>query len=197
MIRRFNSLIDHSLNRITEIIEQSTNCPKYTQFKDLIEIDTWQNIFQIMQRHKAIAESGFGFCITNYIEFDRTKPLIVINIENCRKADFTESEYAAIIYHELGHLLNHPELEIEPDWAFCMLRGLNYDKDYHNNVVELNNMKKEIYADSYATKFGHGDALISTFNKQNLHFAQKIEFLEERINAIKNEELLEGKIISQ
>jgi hypothetical protein len=197
MKKRYNTSNDLILNRIIDKIEQSTNCPKYKQLKDLIEIDTWQNIGYTMQRNKAIAEVGFGFCIPNYLEFGQTKAIIIINSQNCKKANFTESEFASIIYHELGHLLNYPELEIEPDFAYCMLHGFNYDKDYHNNVVELNNMKKEIYADSYAAKFGHGDALISTFHKQNLHFAQKIEFLEERINAIKNGVLLEGKIITE
>jgi hypothetical protein len=183
MIKRFDPIKNSVFSNIIDSIDSSLICPKYKQYGEAIEIDTWENIAYKMLRHKEMAESGFGFCISNYLELGYSKPLIVINLSNCSVANFTDRETGAIIMHELGHLLNIPVLDHVPT-ILDFFEGREYCVELADKIKKENLKRKEIYADSYAAQNGYGSELISTFHKQNQHFEQKIGFIEERIQNI-------------
>ena len=148
-----------------------------------------------MPRNKKLAENGFGFCITNFHEYGEFKRLIVINIENCIRASFTQREIAAIVFHELGHLLNASEPKQEPNFLHCYTNGINYKKTLHEEIKEKNAMNNEIYADSYTNLYGYGVELISTFDKQNKMFDQKIGYFDERVKSIDKKDFFEGMVM--
>lgn len=194
MNKRFNISNNSVLSGIIDHIEATSECPKFKKYSSLIDIDTWENIKYKMPNNKGIAEKGFGFCISSYYEFGKFTPIIVINTNNCSQVDFTEREIAAIIYHELGHLLNKPELAKVPTIMDYFLNGAEYSEDMAEGIRMNNAIKMEVFADSYASQHGYGDELISTFYKQNLHFEQKIGYLETRTERIKNKEHFQGTV---
>ena len=118
-----------------------------------------------------------------------------INISATLIALRKNNRVAAIVYHELGHLLNEPIPEAVPTFLFCYLNEVKYSAHLEDEVRKRNLMQKEIFADSYANKHGYGAALISTFQKQNQLFHQKIGFYNERAAKINNNELFEGNIM--
>jgi hypothetical protein len=181
---RFSTETNPILAGIVNHIDTTLECSKFQEYKCLIDIDTWENIGFSMPHNKKIAENGFGFCITNYREYGELKRMIVINMENCKIASFTEREITAIIFHELGHLLNRPELTQEPTMLYCMKNEVNYNSILHEEIRTENAIQMEIFADSYANQHGYGDELVSTFHKQNRLFDQKIGYLDERLQNI-------------
>jgi|GEM_PF-2511249 len=192
---RFNIKTHPVLVSILDKIECNLECPKFKKYKSKIDVDTWDNIKLKMIHNRNIAESGFGFCIANFFEFGEFKRLIVVNMENCELADFDENEIGAIILHELGHLLNYPELTPEKNFLYCYTNAIKYDKVLDNEIKSKNQMKMEIYADSYANMNGYGIELLSTFEKQNKIFKQKIGYLDERIASINKKEDYVGTIM--
>lgn len=195
MIKRFNPEDYPDLDRIINDIESTLNCPKFQQHHNSIEIDSWENIKVKMPHNRSIAEAGFGFCTPNFYEFGRFARIIVVNTTNCNLAQFNDGEISAIIFHELGHLLNEPELIQEPSFLYCYTNGILYDKKLHDKIVDMNTMNMEVYADSYANQHGYGEELISTFLKQNMHFDQKIGYLDERVQNINSKEFFKGNVM--
>ena len=195
MNKRFNPETNPILNSIIDNIESSLECSKFKEYQSIIDIDTWENIRTKMAHNTKLAESGFGFCITNFYEFGDFKRLIVINMGNCNRAEFNEKEIGAIIFHELGHLLNFPELIPEQNFLYCYTNAITYSKVLDEEIKSKNQMNMEIYADSYANLNGYGIELISTFNKQNEIFEQKIGYLDERLVSINKKEFFEGTIM--
>lgn len=193
MLKRFNPNKDIRLESIVDQIVSSLNCSKFSQNRHLIEIDAWDNIKGIMPHNKEVAEAGFGFCIPNFREYGKLKWLIVINVANCIKAELSDKEIAAIIVHELGHLLNYPKLLPVPTFSFCMERGINFDAALLDEIKKHNESKIEVYADAYANQHGYGKELITSFEKQNEVYSQKVNYLEARIKSIKNNEKLDGQ----
>lgn len=196
MNKRFDIITDSVLSDIIDNIEASLKCPKFKEYNSFIDIDTWENIRHLMPRNKEVAEKGFGFCISNYYEFGEFKRIIIINMRNCRQLNFSENEITAIIYHELGHLLNEPELDRVPTIMDYFLNGIEYSEKIAEKVRTNNSIKMEIFADSYANQYGYGAELISTFNKQNQFFDQKIGYFEQRVEKINNNEIFEGTVAS-
>ena len=145
-----------------------------------------------MPHNKEVGENGFGFCIPNFYELGEFKRIIVIDLSNCLKSDFTNREISSIIFHELGHLLNKPELDQEPTLLNHFLFGIEYCKDKVDEIRYKNSLKMELYSDSYATQLSYGSELLSTFYKQNLDLNQKIGFFEERVEGIKEIKIFEG-----
>lgn len=192
MNKRFNSETNPDLLRIIDNIETTLKCLKFQEYKNVIDIDTWENINFKMPHNKQLAENGFGFCISNFHEYGDFKRIIVINMENCKRAGFNEREIASVVFHELGHLLNAPEEMQEPTLLYCYMKGINYSKALHDEIKIKNAMNNEIYADSYANLYGYGSELIMTFNKQNELFNQKIGYFDERVKNLENEEFFEG-----
>jgi len=194
MIKRFDTKSDPVLSNIIDSIEDSLKCLKFLEHSNIIEIDTWENIKFKMPHHKEIAQKGFGFCIPNYLEYG-VKRIVIINMQNCNRVNFTEREIAAIIYHELGHLLNAPELFPVPTVGYCFINEIKYNKNLEEEIRTGNPIKMEVFADSYANLYGYGDELISTFHKQNQFFDQKIEYFDTRVEKIKSKELFEGNVM--
>jgi hypothetical protein len=194
MNKRFDIEKNLQLSGIIDQMERTLMCPKFRKYRNFIDIDTLENVREQMLHHKEMAENGFGFCITNFFESGNFKRIIVINTNNCKKAYFTDGEIAAIIYHELGHLLNTPELEKVPTIMDFLYNGIDYSEVIAEDVRTGNFKKMEIYADSYANQFGYGTDLISTFHKQNQLFNQKIEYFEERVESINKKDFFEGAI---
>ena len=137
MIKRFNTSANSDFSSLINNIESNLNCPKYQYFGKNIEIDIWENIQNLMPVNKRVAENGFSFCISDYFECDIKKPLIVVNLENCSSAYFTNLEIEAVIMHELGHLLNSPELE-----KVTTLVDFMNGKEYHVDLAEEIKKKK-------------------------------------------------------
>ncbi|WP_158860988.1 hypothetical protein [Lunatibacter salilacus] len=194
MIRRFNIYTFPLLASIIDHIEATLECPKFADYSDKIEIDIWQNVKHKMPHNKEVAEKGFGFCITNYFESEEFKRIIIINLDNCNLAKFTDREIGAVIFHELGHLLNNPELAKFPTIMDHVLYGIDYSPDIADKFRQQNDIKMETFADSYANQNGFGCELISTFHKQNSQFEQKLGYLEERIKSIEKNEVFIGSV---
>lgn len=150
MNKRFDISTNTVLSGIIDHIEDSLKCPRFIQYRNFIDIDTWDNIKHQMPRNKEVAEKGFGFCITNYYELGEFKRIIIINMNNCERLKFTVREITAIIYHELGHLLNKPELAKVPTRKDYFLNETEYSEDLAEEVRTNNLMKMEVFADSYA-----------------------------------------------
>lgn len=195
MNKRFSSKAFPLLAQIVDDIEATLQCSKFQAYTNVIDIDAWENIKFNMERNRKLAESGFGFCITNYQEYGDFKRLIVINMKNCNRASFTERETAAIIFHELGHLLNVLEPIQEPTFLYCDANGSAYSQTLYDEIKAKNTMNMELYADSYANLHGYGVELISTFDKQNELFDQKIGYFDERVQNIVHKEVLEGTVM--
>jgi hypothetical protein len=106
----------------------------------------------------------------------------------------SEREITAIIYHELGHLLNSFEFVEEPTIMFCLKNGITYNKTLHEEIHTNNSIQNEVFADSYANQYGYGLELISSFNKYNEHFDDQIGHFEIRVERINNNELMSGNV---
>ncbi|MFY7937927.1 MAG: hypothetical protein ACOVOQ_11155 [Flavobacterium sp.] len=189
------SQIDYPLlANVINNINETLICPKFKEHSTLIEIDTWENVKQVMATSKNVAEKGFAFCISNYFDNGVFKRIIIINSENCDLLDLSEREITAIIYHELGHLLNSFEFVEEPTIMFCMKNGVEYNKTLHEEIHKNNSIQNEVFADSYANQYGYGLELISSFNKHNAHFDDEIGHFEIRVERINNNELMQGNV---
>jgi hypothetical protein len=182
------------LSNIVNSINEDLNCPKFQEYSDQIEIDIWENVKEVMANNKNIAEKGFAFCISNFFDNGIFKRIIIVNTENCDLVDLSERERAAVIYHELGHLLNSPEFIEEPTVIHCMKNGIEYNKNLHDEIRENNSIQNETFADSYANQYGYGQELISSFNKHNEHFDEQLGYFEIRVEKIINNELFEGNV---
>jgi len=180
------------LSAAISIVEWTLDCEKDRQVADKIEIYPLNKAQFGNNENKLLAEKGFGNCLIKSFDGIDYYVSIAINTEKCKKADLSEREISSIILHELGHILNEPELKIEPTLEYCFINGLGFNKQILNEIREYNSIAMETYADYYASKYGFGKELISTFQKQDKNFEQKIGFKKIRINKILNQEVLIG-----
>lgn len=163
MIKRFDTTANPSLASIIDSIEASLRCPKHDQMANKIELYLPDDvIFKIPENHEQV-EKGFGAYLVRYYADGSWSPFIIINMKNCLKANLSKREIAAIVLHELGHILNEPELQHEPTFQFCFIHGTQFNKELLEKVRESNSDQAEIFADSYANRHGYGEELISTF----------------------------------
>jgi hypothetical protein len=193
MIIKFSDIEFPTLTKVVNNINETLDCSKFIE-NTLIEIDTWSNLNQVMVNSKNVAENGFAFCISNYNDNGVFKRIIIINTENCELLNLTDREITAIIYHELGHLLNSPKLVIVPTVTHCLRNVIKYEKKTEDEIKENNLIQIEFFADSYANKYGYNLELISTFNKYNDHFENKIGYFDLRVEKININELFEGDV---
>lgn len=194
MIKRFDTTANPSLASIIDSIEASLRCPKYDQMTNKIELYLPDDVITKMPENKEQVEKGFGACLIRSYANGSWRPFIIINMKNCLRANLSEREIAAIVLHELGHILNKPELQHEPTLQFCFIHGIQFNKELLEKVRESNSNQEEFFADSYANRHGYGKELISTFYKQNENFEQKIGNCSTRIEKIRNKEYFEGRI---
>lgn len=191
---KFSQIDFPVLTNVVNNINETLICPKFQEHSSLIEIDTWENVKEVMMSSKKVAEGGFAFCISNYFDKGVFKRIIIINTENCDLLDLSEREITAIIYHELGHLLNSCEFIEEPTIMFCFKNDIEYNKLLADEIHTNNSILNEVYADSYANQYGYGLELISSFIKHNRNFDDKIGYFEIRVERISNNELVEGNV---
>ena len=141
-------------------------------------------------------EKGFGACSIRDYAFGGVSAAIVVNMKNCTMACLTEREIVAIVLHELGHILNEADLEPEPTLEFCFIRQIQFSRELLDKVQIANGIKMEAYPDSYVSQHGYRQELLSTFDKQNHFFEQKIGYYAERMEKLQTADYLEGKIMS-
>lgn len=196
MIKKFDTRINPILSSVIDNIETSLQCSKYNQVADRIPVCLPDDVKFKKAENKELAAKGFGTCLIRYHDVGIWEVIIIIDMRNCTKANLTEREIAAVVFHELGHILNEPELRDEPTFEYCFIHGLQFDREVLKVVQESNCMKMEIFADSYANRHGYADELISTFHKQNENFEQKIGYCATRIEKMIDKEYFEGKIMS-
>jgi hypothetical protein len=196
MIKTFDISANPILCSVVDTIEASLDCPKYRKMTERIEIAIPEGVDFKIPENKKISEKGFGSCLIKSFGYDVWNICIIIDMKNCIKASLTEREITAIVYHELGHILNEPCLEKEPTFEFCFIHQIDFNKELLDKIRDFNCMKMEVFADSYANRHGYGAELVSTFHKQNENFEQKIGYMEIRIEKIQSKKHLEGKIIS-
>jgi hypothetical protein len=195
MIKRFNITVNPILSSAIDGIEASLQCSKYSQVANRIQIYLPNDVIFKVPENRELAEKGFGTCLIKSYDYGDWDASIIINMRNCTQANFTEREIAAVILHELGHILNEPELQVEPTFEFCFMHGIQFNREVLDQVRESNSMAMEIFADSYANRHGYGTELISTFYKQNRNSEQKIGYCLTRIEKILSKEYFEGKIM--
>lgn len=196
MIKRFDTTANPLLSSVIDSIENSLLCPKYKEVTNRIAVHPLVDGTYNIRENKLMAEKGFGNCLIKSYDLTNWYVSIIINTKNCINAKLTEREIAAVVLHELGHILNEPELQVEPTFEYCFVHGIHFNREVLNEVQESNSKTMEIFADSYANKYGYGKELISTFHKQDKNFEQKIGYSSIRIETILKKEYFEGEIIS-
>lgn len=183
-----NPLLAELLNEIhDELLEQ---CERYREFHETIYISTWAEAKERMGAHK---DNGFGFGISNHPFQGEHHRFVIINSGKCNEALLDRREIKAVILHELGHLLNAHEKQAEPNTWYCIKKGIPFNDELYQEVKVLNAINNELYADSFAVKFGYGDVLMSSFEKHRITF-EDVGFAEERIEKITNNVLLMGTV---
>lgn len=196
MIKRFDTTTNPILSSVVDNIDASLECPKFRQMTNKIAVSVPESTMFGRPQNKEIAKKGFGTCLIKSYGYGFWDVDIVIDMSNCTKANLNEREITAVVYHELGHILNEPDLEQEPTFEFCFIHQIQFNRELLDNVRASNCLKADVFADSYANKHGYGKELVSSFYRQNLHFEQKIGNCETRITKIHSIEYFEGKIMS-
>ncbi len=142
MIKSFDATANLVLSSVIDRIESSLRCPKYDQLTNRIEIHLTDDVSFKMLQNKELVEKGFGACLFRSYNYGIGEVFIVVNMKNCKQANLTEREIAAIIFHELGHILNEPALQDEPTFEFCFIQGIEFNKESLEKVQESNNITK-------------------------------------------------------
>lgn len=197
MIKRFDIKTNQILSSVVDDIENSLECLKYKEIANRIEIYPLVDGVFSVNENKILAEKGFGNCLIKTYNSNNWIVSIIINMQKCVQAHLTKREIAAVVFHELGHILNEPELQDEPTFKNCFIHGIPFNRKLLNEVQESNSKTMEIYADSYANKHGYGNELISTFHKQDKNFEQKIAYSSIRIKKFQKKEYFDGRIMKK
>ncbi|MFM1771932.1 MAG: hypothetical protein RLZZ71_1074 [Bacteroidota bacterium] len=169
------------------------NCLKYRDIRHTIFIATWLQMKDRFSYWRNVIERGFAFS-THYLHNSDYLRLIIINEENCNAANLDNEVLKAIMLHELGHLLNHPPLEVEPNNLYCIQNKIPYCREEHQRIAQLNNLKKEIYTDAYAKQHGYTDTTLGGFAKYNVLFQTNVGTYAERVEAINSNEQYIGTV---
>lgn len=156
MVKKFKPVTNIILSATVDVVETSLTCPKFHLLNHSIEVYILEDYKFSNPENKKLVEKGFGGCLFKGYRNFVTDPVIIFNTKKIVEANLTEREIAAVLFHELGHLLNELELEPEPNF--------NEHFTFHNNFNVLRNkirsgncLKMEIYADSYANRYGYGE----------------------------------------
>jgi hypothetical protein len=197
MIKKFSILTEPVLSSVINTLRAHlTCCPKYRCLENRIEVFIAHEALFQEYKNKELASRGFGTSLFKVFTKNYWEVAIVIHMENCRHANLNEREIAALVLHELGHILNVPEFLLELTFEYCYMNGIHYSRELLEEIRVENALRSEIFADAYAGRHGYGSELISTFNKQNIHFEQQIGYYSARIEKILKQEHPEGTIFS-
>lgn len=138
-------LLSNSINRIKERLDSGLikDVPiivtDLNQISLLFPSNTIPNEFQFYSK---ILRDSFGITQPKTFGDGVRRHLLVINTEIIESLNFSDSELDAVISHELGHIFNDPEKNIE-----------NYKE------------KQEFYADYFAKSIGLNEPLASSIEK--------------------------------
>lgn len=136
-----------------------------------------------------------SFAITQSYEY-QGEPihLIILNDQECNRLKLSDREKAAVILHELGHILNrHPELDSVLTLEQCLEQSVNYQQEQEKKKRISN--EDEFYADQLPVSHGFKDEIVSCLDKSlgssdyaTLHaqFRQRILRLKQNDSAILN-----------
>ncbi|HSH67557.1 MAG TPA: hypothetical protein VLB84_17575 [Bacteroidia bacterium] len=177
--------------RLTNIVDRvhqllSGNCTAYDANLRTIHIATSTEV------NIPWAELGFGISKCNYRHNNDLIRVVAINEENCINAELTDNELKAILLHELGHLLNHPILQYEPNFAECANHGIT--EEQLNKFKLENRQRKELFADAYAKRHGFHQETIDCFRKFHNLFNNEVFFDTGRVEALNGTNVYNGYV---
>lgn len=130
MIKRFDPTASPVLSSVIDSIESSIECSKYDQVANRIGVCLPGDVTFKDRENKALAEKGFGSCLIKSYDYGSWDVFIIVDMKNCIQANLTEREITAVVFHELGHILNEPELPDEPTFEFCLFMEFNSVEKY-------------------------------------------------------------------
>lgn len=169
------------------------NCLKYAEEYQTIYVATWDEVQNKYKDRAKTINGGFAYSTHQSTQHEHKK-LIILQEDNYRAADLSPDELKAILFHELGHLLNFPELEPEMTIMECLRQKVQYNKEESEAAVKRNKIKKEIYADAYTKQHGFTEHTIRGFEKYRNWSGNDIGFQNERIDALNSEDAFIGII---
>lgn len=124
------------------------------------------------QVYKRFIKSGFGITKPKTFSGGEKKHLLVLSIENILLLDLTDEEFDAVIAHELGHIFNVPEFDIE-----------NFTR------------QTEFYADNFAKSINLKDALLGSIDKYLYQqSAENRDLFQLRIEKLNSDETFNGAL---
>lgn len=196
MTKMFDTRSNPVLSSVIDSITGSLQCSKYKNVANRINICLPDGVSFEQHEHSELARNGFSTSLIKSYGFNFWEAFIVIDMGKCTQAALTEREIAAVIFHELGHLLNEPDFQHEPNFEYCLSHRLPFNKELLEEVRTANGIAGEVFADSYAKQQGYGKELISSFDKQNKSSGQQAGYCAARIEKLQGEEYYEGKLMT-
>jgi len=169
------NLLSNSINRLLERIDEELVDSVPIVVTDLQHIPTLfpsnarPNEYDLYSR---ILTDSFGITQPKRFFGGERKHLLVLNSQIIESLDLTESELDAVMAHELGHIFNEPDRNIE---------------DYES--------QKEFYADYFAKSIDLKEPLISSIEKYlRQNRATNIDLFKSRIEKLNSDEIFKGSI---
>jgi hypothetical protein len=160
------------LKVIQKVGDKLTNaCPYFSEVRDAVYVvvDTEKSKLQTKLQESSSLSDGFAHVESNYYLREEDKnvfvTLIVLYHQNCIRTGLTEDEIAAVILHELGHLINDSTDEPVPSVMDSIRTGQPFDPDAAARIKDQNALARECYADHYARMHGFGNEVANALMK--------------------------------
>jgi hypothetical protein len=169
MVKKFAISTEPILSRVIDTLDASLNCLKYRSLGSRIDVVLANEAVFQESKNRELAGRGFGTSLFRVFTRNYWEVAIVIHMGNCRHANLSEREVAALVLHELGHILNAPEFLVEPTFEFCYMNGIHYSRELLEEIREANALQSEIFADAYAGRHGYGSEI--DFNIQQTKYS--------------------------
>jgi hypothetical protein len=90
MVKKFDIKTYPLFSSVIDSIESSLQCAKYDQEMNRIQICTMDDIIFKDTENKELAEKGFGACLVKSYGPGSWDVCIVMNIDNCTRANLTD-----------------------------------------------------------------------------------------------------------